>query len=327
MKTLRWPIVLATIAGLAAAIWAMGRAGFANLAHSVADVGITGFLLFCAASLVLSLILGAAWWAAMPGQRPGRLPLFAWARIAREGANDLLPFSQIGGLIVGGRVLTAAGLPAARTYAAMVVDLTTELASQVAVTLFGVAALGSILIDSDRHHVGPAAWVGVGLSVAITGAFIGLQRPLLKLASGLAQKMLPDAPIDFGRLHAELRSIYAHKGAVALSFALNLAAWLFAALLAAMALELLGDPIAFWRIVALESLIFALRSAAFVIPGAIGVQEAGYVLLGPLVGLDPEAAVALSLVKRARDVAIGLPALLIWQGTEVGARRARKARA
>jgi putative membrane protein len=321
--TLRWPIALASLAGLLAAVWAMGRAGFAHLAHSVAQVGVGGFLLFCAASLILSFILGAAWWAAMPGERPARLPLFAWARIAREGANDLLPFSQIGGLIVGGRVLTTAGLPAARTYAAMVVDLTTEMASQVAVTLFGVAALGSILVDGQRHQVGPAAWVGVGLSIVITGAFIGLQRPLLEVASRLAQKMLPDAPIDFGRLHAELQTIYARKGAVALSFLLNLAAWLFAALLADMALELIGEPIAFWRIVALESLIFALRGAAFLIPGAIGVQEAGYVLLGPIVGLGPDAAVALSLVKRARDVAIGLPALLIWQASEMSARKAR----
>lgn len=319
--TLRWPIALATLAGLAAAIWAMGRAGFTNLAQSVAQVGPGGFLLFCAASLILSLILGAAWWAAMPGERPARLPLFAWARIVREGANDLLPFSQIGGLVVGGRVLTRAGLPAARTYAAMVVDLTTEMASQAAVTLFGVAALGSILIDGNRHAVGPAAWAGVALSIAITTAFIGLQRPLLKIASGLAQKMLPDAPIDFGRLHAELQTIYARKGAVALSFVLNLAAWLFAALLANLALELIGEPIAFWRIVALESLIFALRGAAFIIPGAIGVQEAGYVLLGPIVGLGPEAAVALSLIKRARDVALGLPALLIWQAGEISARR------
>jgi uncharacterized membrane protein YbhN (UPF0104 family) len=80
-----------------------------------------------------------------------------------------------------------------------------------------------------------------------------------------------------------------------------------------MALAMIGEPIAFWRIVALESLIFALRGAAFVIPGAIGVQEAGYVLLGPLIGLPPETAVALSLIKRARDVTLGLPALLVWQ--------------
>ena len=317
MDRLRWPIALATIAGLAAAVWAMDKVGFAGLLHAIDRMGWTGFLAFCAASLILSLILGAAWWVSMPGQPIARLPLFAWARIAREGANDLLPFSQVGGLIVGARALTRHGLPQARTYAAMVVDLTTEMASQAAVTLFGVAALASILINGNRHHVGPAAWIGVGISIAITAAFIVLQRPMLKLAGGLAEKMLPNAPIAFDRLHEELSDIYAHKGAVALSFLLNLAGWLYAALLASMALHLIGDPIAFWRIVALESLIFALRGAAFVIPGAIGVQEAGYVLLGPLVGLGPEAAVALSLIKRARDVALGLPALVIWQALDL----------
>ena len=295
----------------------MHRVGFAGLLHAIDRMGWLGFLAFCAASLLLSLILGAAWWASMPGQPLKRMPLFAWARIAREGANDLLPFSQIGGLIVGGRALTRLGLPPARTYAAMVADLTTEMASQAAITLFGVAALASILIDGDRHHVGPAAWIGVALSIAITAAFILLQRPLLKLADGLARKMLPNAPIAFDRLHEELGDIYARKSAVMASFLLNLAGWLYAGALASMALSLIGEPIAFWRIVALESLIFALRSAAFVIPGAIGVQEAGYALLGPLIGLGPETAVALSLIKRARDIAIGLPALLVWQALDV----------
>jgi putative membrane protein len=310
---LRWPIALATLAGLAAAIWAMDDVGFRGLLHAIDRIGWIGFLAFCVASLVLSLILGAAWWVSMPGQPAGHLPLFAWARIAREGANDLLPFSQVGGLIVGARALTRHGLPQARTYAAMVVDLTTEMASQAAITLFGVAALASILINGNRHAVGPAAWIGVGVSIAITAAFILLQRPMLKLAGGLAQKMLPNAPIAFDRLHEELSAIYAQKGAVVMSFLLNLAGWLYAALLASMALAMIGEPIAFWRIVALESLIFALRGAAFVIPGAIGVQEAGYVLLGPLIGLPPETAVALSLIKRARDVTLGLPALLVWQ--------------
>jgi len=323
LDRLRWPIALATIAGLAAAVWAMDKVGFAGLLHAIDRMGWAGFLAFCVASLVLSLILGGAWWASMPGQPLRRLPLFAWARIAREGANDLLPFSQVGGLIVGGRALTRLGLPGPRTYAAMVVDLTTEMASQAAVTLFGVAALASILIDGNQHRVGPAAWIGVGLSVAITAAFVLLQRPLLKLADGLARKLLPNAPIPFDRLHEELGDIYARKGAVVLSFVLNLAGWLYAALLAGMALSLIGEPIAFWRIVALESLIFALRSTAFVIPGAIGVQEAGYVLLGPLIGLDAEAAVALSLIKRARDVTLGLPALLVWQALDL--RRSPKA--
>ena len=317
MGRLRWPIALATLAGLGAAFWAVGLVGFGALLHATGRMGWGGFAGFCAASLLLSLILGAAWWASMPGQPPGRLPLFTWARIAREGANDLLPFSQVGGLIVGARTLTRHGLPGPRTYAAMVVDLTTEMASQAVVTLFGVAALASILIEGDRHQVGPAAWIGVGLSIATAAAFVLLQRPMLKLAGEIAQTMLPDVPIALDRLHEELSDIYAHRVAVVLSFLLNLAGWLYAGLLASMALAMIGEPIAFWRIVALESLIFALRGAAFIVPGAIGVQEAGYVLLGPLIGLGPETAVALSLVKRARDVAIGLPALLVWQALDL----------
>ncbi len=317
---LRWPIAVATLLGLAVALWAIGSVGFAALGHAALRMGLVGFLAFCVASLILSAILGGAWWASMPGQPARRLLLFGWARMAREGANDLLPFSQIGGLVVGGRTLTGAGLPAPRVYAAMVVDLTTEMASQVVVTLFGVATLGSLLLDESRHGIAPLAWIGVGVSIAVTAAFILLQRPMLRLAGALAARLLPESALSMERLHAELADIYARKGAVALSFLLNLAGWLYAAALAALVLAMIGAPIALWRVVALESLIFALRGAAFVVPGAIGVQEAGYVLLGPLIGLDAEAAVALSLIKRARDVAIGLPSLIAWQAKEIGAR-------
>ncbi len=71
-----------------------------------------------------------------------------------------------------------------------------------------------------------------------------------------------------------------------------------------------------WRdALLLESLGQAIRGAAFAIPGSLGVQEGGYLLLAPLVGLPPEAALALSLAKRARELLLGragpaVPALL-----------------
>ncbi len=272
---LRWPIVLATLLGLGAALWAIGRVGFGALMDAALRMGGGGFLLFCAASLLLSAILGGAWLASMPGQPLHRLSLFTWARMAREGANDLLPFSQIGGLIVGARTLTGAGLPGPRVYAAMVVDLTTEMAGQVVFTLFGLCVLASVLVDGSQHHVSPIAWAGAGVSIAVTAAFILLQRPMLGLASGLAEKLLPNAPIPLGRIREELSDIYRRRGAVAWSFLLNLAGWLFASALDALALSLIGEPLPIWRVIALESLIFALRVAAFVIRGAIGVQEAG----------------------------------------------------
>ncbi|HEY0269798.1 MAG TPA: lysylphosphatidylglycerol synthase domain-containing protein [Sphingomonas sp.] len=315
---LRLPVVLATIAGLAVALWAIGRVGLAALAHAALMLGPGGFLTMCLCTLALLTILGGAWLAAMPGEPIARLPLFAWARTVREGANDLLPFSQIGGLVVGARTLTGAGLPAARVYAAMIVDLSTEMASQLAFTLYGLAVLGSILFEGKgMHHVTPLAWAGAGVTLAITAAFILLQRPMLKLAVALAGRMLPGAHVPLDQVVLELDAIYRRRGAVLVSFLLNLAGWIVAGAIAALTLRLMGQPLPLWRVMALESLIFAIRGAAFLIPGAIGVQEAGYLLLAQAMGLDPQAAVALSLVKRARDAAIGLPALLVWQARQL----------
>ena len=53
--------------------------------------------------------------------------------------------------------------------------------------------------------------------------------------------------------------------------------------------------------------------AAFAIPGALGVQEGGYLLLAPLAGLSPDVGLALSLAKRARELLLGLPGLLYWR--------------
>jgi hypothetical protein len=46
------------------------------------------------------------------------------------------------------------------------------------------------------------------------------------------------------------------------------------------------------------------------------VQEGGYLALGALFGLDPDIALGLSLLKRAREVLTGVPCLLAWQVLE-----------
>jgi hypothetical protein len=66
----------------------------------------------------------------------------------------------------------------------------------------------------------------------------------------------------------------------------------------------------------LESLGQAIRAAAFAIPGALGVQESGFIVLGGVLGVPPAPSLALSLVKRARELALGLPGLIAWQITE-----------
>jgi hypothetical protein len=54
----------------------------------------------------------------------------------------------------------------------------------------------------------------------------------------------------------------------------------------------------------------------FFVPWSAGVQEGGYLLLASAFAVAPEAALALSLIKRARDLVLGVPALIGWQVIE-----------
>ena len=78
-------------------------------------------------------------------------------------------------------------------------------------------------------------------------------------------------------------------------------------------LYFLQHPVDLFEAFMLESMGQALRKAVFIVPGALGVQEGGFILLGAVVGLNPETGLALSLVKRVRELLIGLPAILYWQ--------------
>ena len=235
----------------------------------------------------------------------------------REAVSDLLPFSQVGGIVVGTRALIQSGIPTAPVYSALIVDLTTEMASQLVFTLFGLSMMTTLLIDAPLAPTLRALILGG--TAAMLGAvilFFLAQRPALLLAERVAKHFLPKTATTITDLLEELRSAYASRGRVLIAFGLNMIGWIASALGAWLVLFLMGAPISIWSVLSLESLIFTLRSVAFAIPGAIGVQEAAYVMAAPLFGLPPESALALSLIKRAREIAIGLPTILIWQVRE-----------
>jgi len=312
--------LLATVAGFAIAIWAFGATGWASVLEAVGRIGIGGFVLFCLWFAGVFLLLGAAWFAAAPGEPVRHLPLFAWARMVREAASDLLPFSQLGGLVLGARTLIAKGVPQRRVNSALLVDMTTEMAAQLVFTLAGIALfLAAVAGGAEAAKLRPLIFGGTAVMLAAMAAFFVAQRTGIELAGRLASRILPGAADAAAEVSEELRAIYAKPVAVALAFLYNLLAWFGSATGAWLALRMMGVPASFWAMLMVESLIFTLRSVAFAVPGALGVQEVGYLLLAPIAGIAPQTMLALSLVKRARDLVLGVPTLLIWQAGEARA--------
>jgi len=78
----------------------------------------------------------------------------------------------------------------------------------------------------------------------------------------------------------------------------------------------MGHPVGIAEALVIESLLHAVRGAAFMVPSALGAQEGALVLLCAAFGIPPEQAMALSLAKRAADLALGVPGLVAWQRLE-----------
>jgi uncharacterized membrane protein YbhN (UPF0104 family) len=117
-------------------------------------------------------------------------------------------------------------------------------------------------------------------------------------------------------MQAALLCLQTRRGALLRAGACHLLAWLLGAAETWLVLAAIGHPAGLGPALVLESLGMAARSAGFVVPGALGVQEGGFLLVGGLVGVPAEAAIALCVVKRARELLAGLPGLLAWQWAE-----------
>ena len=313
-KSAQIGLLLATLIGLAVAAATVGSVGLRQVTAAMATIGWVGMASFVLWSGGVLGLLGMAWVSVAPGEPVTHAARFVWARTTREAATDILPFSQLGGLVVGARTLAAFGVPQPVIYASMIADLTTEMAAQLLFTLAGVAVLLMVLTDqSVQNGLVPLALGGAAAMVALMALFVFAQKPVLTLAGKLGARILPGSVAMTDAIREQLDLIYREPRRVIAAFLFNLAAWLASAMGAWIALRFMGVGTPLWAVLMIEALIFTLRSVAFAIPGAIGVQEAAYVLIGPLVGMPPATALALSLLKRARDVIIAVPALLAWQ--------------
>jgi putative membrane protein len=233
-----------------------------------------------------------------------------------ESANSLMPAGQLGGPVFMARYLAQRGMPMPQSAAVITVSTTLQTFGQILFALLGVLLLGARAGGLSEHTLRNMALIASGfLALQIVG-FYSLQRrgffsKLLRLVTRLAgSQRWSGLMIQAQAIDAAVQETYSRNGPVAASFLASLVGWLVGAGEVSLILLFMGHPVSWVTALLLESLGQAVRGAAFAVPGALGVQETGYVLLAPLAGLTPEVALALSLAKRVRELLLGLPGLL-----------------
>ncbi len=314
------PIILA-LAGLAMIGALVGHFGAGAVIRSLLAIGWTGFSAICLIHLAVISLEGIAWRLLVPGTP---LWVFLWGRLIRDAGSEVLPVSQMGGCVLGARVVAIAGVPGTIAGASTMVDLTLEFFAKLAYMALGLSLLVHLRPDAP---IALPAIVGLGATVLVAVAFVIVQRHGFSFFDRLArfhgQGWGQRTAAGAAAVHAALAGIYQRRARLYAGFALHLACWIVSAVEVWIALRLAGAPLGFATVLVIESLVYAIRTVAFAIPNAVGVQEGAYVLIGATFGLTPEMALAISLLKRARDLVIGLPALGIWQVVE-GERLSRR---
>jgi putative membrane protein len=309
-------VVIALLAGLIAAVWLVWAIGFGAVFASVARAGFGGLALLCLFYLLVFAVLAAAWMCLLPHARRRSFVDHYLGRLVRDSIAEISPFSPVGGMVAAARLMILKGMSSAYASASVAADATTEAMAQVAFLAFGLA----VGFAQFRHLPagGPLTEAMLAVMVlAVPGIalLIFLQKRGAGFAERIAARFFPEAK-DGVSFRAAIEELYDSPSRLAASAALHLLSWIGAGVATWIAFRLVGGHIGFIQAVALEALLCTIRSIAAFVPAAIGVQEGGYAMLAPLFGLPPEMGIAVSLLKRAREIVLGIPALLYWQSVE-----------
>ena len=253
-------------------------------------------------------------------QRRATLPFLLWVAAVRESIGRLLPVAGIGGEVVGIRLCRLRLDDTTAVAATVIVEILITLAVQ-----YLFCGLGIVLITLTAPGIGQVWTISVGLllslPIPVVVFFLLRHGAVFKRIETFARQLLGEKNrfamrLDGARLDSEVHRLFSQPGRLAQTLAWQLAGYVIGSVETWFALKLLGHPVDIGAAIAIEALTQAVRHATFIVPGGLGVQEAGVILLAGLAGVSGDVALSLALIKRMREILFGVPALLSWQWVE-----------
>jgi len=307
---------LLALAGAALFTLLLIREGAPQVGKAVATAGWAILAVIAYHFLVPVFLDALAWWILFPKAERPPLRRIYWMRWIGESVSTLVPSAAVGGDIVRARLVAIRGSSMATAAGTVLVDLTLGVFTQAAFTLLGIVLL--VNATGQKDFVRPTV-IGIIVGVAAVCGFyfvqrLGMFRFLARMIAKLAKSPEWQSLIVSGEtLDQTIRSLYTRRGAV-----IGCCLWTILSLILNsgeiwIALHALNLNASILNAIILQSTVLTVRNVAFAVPAGLGVQESGYVFIGNLLGIPGEAAFALSLIARARELGFGIPGLMGWQ--------------
>ena len=307
---------IAALLGLALLTGLIAYFGFSSVIQAVASSGWGTVLVIMARAAALATA-GVGWWCLLTPIRRGPA-VFVGLRFIREAINSLFPFAVVGGDVIGARLLTRFGVGGSTAIASVLIDLFVQVVS---LLIFVLAGLGVLSTFAGDHHLTTVTAVMLAIALpAIAGFFLTLNfgafEPVVRWLVEFGEKRQWSVFSHVVDLGDRLQQIWRNHRGLSASLLVHLGSVFLGASEVWIALAFMGHPVSLVEAVAIESLGQGSRAAAFALPGGLGVQDGTLIAACALFGVPAEIALAMALIKRVAEIALGVPGLLAWQALE-----------
>jgi putative membrane protein len=254
-------------------------------------------------------ISGWGWWVLLPAPRTGIVRVLR-VRWVREALNTLLPLGGLGGGVAATRLLARdAGISMAAATASTTVDLTCEAISQAPFLIMALAIVA--LLAPGQISAARAALAVLPITLGAAGFVVAQRMGVMRLIERGANRLGFGAAM--AGLHDGIMAMHARPKAVAASIVVHWLAWALGGAEVWVILRAAGHPVGAAAAFAIEGLGMAARSIGFALPSGLAAQEAGFVLACTAFGVPPADAVAMSMVKRVRELVVALAGAAAWR--------------
>jgi uncharacterized protein (TIRG00374 family) len=319
---------LLTFGGL---IWHVGPARIVEAATSLGPMAVLAILL----PSLLMYAVEAYGWRLTLGPHAHRLSfgrLFA-IRTAGEVVNMTTPTAYVGGEPLKAYLLKRHAVPIVEAMASVVTAKTTMTLAEVVFILagiilsfwtMGVAKSPSEASTESSTPVGAAVFTATlllfGILLLLTmqrrGLFIGLLRLLRRCR--IRVSYLESREDKLLALDRAIHDFYARdRRAFILSIGMFFLGWMAEAVEVYVILYMIGPPADVLTSISIAALAVVIKGGAFFIPGSIGAQEGGYLLLLMAYGYSDVAGISFAILRRLREllwIVIGLICLAALGG-------------
>lgn len=314
-------------------VWNIGPGRIYEAASQLGPIGLSVLLI----PSTIMYVVEAYGWKITLGSSAKNIPFWRVLaiRTAGEAVNMTTPTAYIGGEPLKAYLLRRHHVPIVKGLASVVIAKTTMTIAEVVFILIGIAlAFWRVGSDGSSGQTVAAGLVSVGFLVLVTAALVFVQQQgIFTWLLGFLRKIglnIHYLEVREKKLQSLDRTILDFYRDNRLTFCSSIGlffvGWMAEALEVYVIIYFLGGPAMALSAISISALSVFIKSGTFFIPGSLGAQDGGNMLVLKVFGYSDVTGITFALIRRFRElvwIGLGLLCLSLAGGRAAVIRESR----